>query len=109
MSLSLLNEVNHGNHQVQHAHAQYKSEIESIQVQRVAKLFALEETQKASHSREIVNPRAESKEELHTMIIAEKIGHAPAKEGSGEFEKLGRLERTVPDLAELGLQRGQGC
>ena len=77
-------------------------------MQRVAKLFTLEETQKASHSREIVNPQAESREELHTMVIAEKIGHAPAKEGSGEFEKLGRLERTVPSLAELGLQRGQG-
>ena len=78
-------------------------------MQRVAKLFALEETQKASHSREIVNPRAESREELHTMVIAENTGHAPSKEGSGEFEKLGRLERTIPGLAELGLQRGQGC
>ena len=71
--------------------------------------MASEKTQDALHLREIVDPTAKSREDLHTMIrqvITEELGTsrapAPAKEGSGESERLGRHGRTDPGLAAPG-------
>ena len=81
-----------------------RSLFESIRVQgRLTAVYfdevASEETQEASHSREITEPTAIFREDLCTMIhqvIVQDMGtsraHAPAKEGSGE---LGRLEGTA--------------
>jgi len=78
--------------------------------------MASEENQEASHSREIADPRAESREDLRNMIrqvIAEELGTsrapAPAEEVLGESGRLGRHGRTDPGLAAPGASARPGA
>ena len=65
--------------------------------------------------REITDPEAEFREELHSMIhqvtaeeLSSRRAPAPVKEGSGESVRMVRLGRTAPGLTAPGLQCSSG-